>query len=70
MNFKIVQHADDTSIFVTDNKDFTNLEKCFYIYSEGSGSKINNQKTQGLWLGAWKNRNNTPGNFKWSNQKI
>lgn len=70
VTFKVVQHADDTTIFVTDNKEFTMLEKIFYTYSEGSGSKINVQKTQGLWLGAWKNRQDTPGNFKWTNEKI
>ena len=70
VNFKVVQHADDTSIFITDNKDFNYLKKVFYTYSEGSGSKINIQKTQGLWLGAWKNRNDNPGNFKWTNKQI
>ena len=69
-SFKIIQHADDASIFVTDNKDFPALDKIFYTFSEGTGSKINTQKTKGLWLGAWKNRKDNPGNFNWTNDKI
>ena len=70
VNFKIVQHADDTNIFITDNKDFVALEKVIYTYSEGSGSKINTEKSQGVWLGAWKTRKDKPGKFIWTNHMI
>ena len=70
VQYQIIQHADDTSIFITDNTEFNALRSWFYSYGEGSGSKINVSKTQGLWLGAWKNRTDKPGNFNWNNQKI
>ena len=70
LTFKIVQHADDMSIFVTRNNEFSVLKGILYTYSEGSGSKINVEKSQGLWLGAWRNRKDNPCNFQWTNEKI
>ena len=61
-SLKLIQHADDTTIFVTDNDDFNVIEKVFQIYSLGSGSKINIHKSQGLWIGKWKDK---PGWFSW-----
>ena len=65
-SLKLIQHADDTTIFVTDNDDFNVLEKVFQIYSHGSGSKINIHKSQGLWIGKWKDRIDKPGGVSWS----
>ena len=67
---KLIQHADDTTIFITENKDFEALESIFQIYSEGSGSKINKEKSHGLWLGKWKNRKDKPGGLNWENQSL
>ena len=46
------------------------MEKVIYTYSEGSGSKINTEKSQGVWLGAWKTRKDKPGKFIWTNHMI
>ena len=67
---KIVQHADDTTIFVENDLDFVELEKVFTVYSKSTGSKINVQKTQGLWLGKWKDRKDKPGGFSWINNHL
>ena len=67
---KIIQHADDISIFITDPNDFHELNTILYTYSEGSGSKINKSKTKGLWLGRWKSKVDGPGNFIWSRHKF
>ena len=67
---KIIQHADDISIFITDPNDFHELTNILYTYSEGSGSKINKSKTKGLWLGMWKGKVDGPGNFIWSRHKL
>ena len=39
---------------VNRDEDFNVLTSILNTYSEGSGSRINNQKTTGLWLGKWK----------------
>ena len=67
---KIVQHADDTTLFVTRDNEFDVLNDIFHTYSKGSGSKINFQKSQGLWLGSWKNRKDSPGDFTWVNDHL
>ena len=41
---------------VNRDEDFNVLTSILKTYSEGSGSRINNQKTTGLWLGKWKKR--------------
>ena len=67
---KLVQHADDTTIFVSDNTDFDVINEILNIYCQGSGSKLNTTKTKGLWLGGWKSRLDKPSSFNWSNTKI
>ena len=67
---KLVQHADDTTVFLTNNEEFPKLTNILKIFSEGTGSKINQQKTTGLWLGTWKTRTDKPGGYKWVNDKI
>ena len=55
-NIKIIQHMDDTTVMVNRDEDFNVLTSILNTYSEGSGSRINNQKTTGLWLGKWKKK--------------
>jgi len=35
-----------------------------------SGLKINHSKAEALWLGKWKNREDTPFNFKWRKDSV
>ena len=69
-NFKLVQHADDTTIFVTNDNEFPIINDIFTLYSEGSGSKINIPKTTGLWLGSWKSRLDNPTKYKFVNNHL
>ena len=39
--------------------------KTFNEFSLASGSKINNSKTEAIWLGSFKNNTNTPLGIKW-----
>ena len=42
------------------------IKKCILnIFCQGTGSKLNVEKSQGLWLGPWRNRQDTPCNFSW-----
>ena len=53
---KISVYADDVTGILTTEKS---IEKFLYwteLFGKASGSKLNKDKTKGLWLGAWKNR--------------
>ena len=52
---KILQYADDTQIFLTNDSSvketFKELEKC----EKATGAKINIEKAEGLFIGKWRN---------------
>ena len=37
----------------------------FEIFEKASGSKVNREKTKGMWLGKFKNRTDEPIDIKW-----
>ncbi len=47
---RITSYADDTQIYVKDEKSITETNKIMDIYSQASGAKINHEKTQGILL--------------------
>ena len=59
--FKISQYADDTTVFVSDLESAENLFKLLNAFQQCSGLEINKSKTEGMWLGA--NRNKTSKHF-------
>ncbi len=67
---KLIQHADDTTVFFSKDNDFDALKDVLCKYCNGSGSKVNTSKTMGLWLGKWRNINDKPCNFIWNNDKL
>lgn len=59
-HFNIGQYADDSNCFV---KDVSSLQKLFQLlrkYELGTGAKLNVNKTEAMWLGAWRTRTDTP----------
>ena len=44
----------------------TGLEK----FERCSGLKINQTKSEAMWLGKWKNREDTPFNVKWPKDSV
>ena len=59
---KVSQYADDTTLILTDNYSITqsfNLN----IFEWGSGSRLNAQKTEGLWLGSTAGKQTGPVNI-------
>ena len=69
-NIKILQYADDTTAILSDlqsAKEFISLLNKFkYI----SGLGINIEKTEAIWLGAFKNRADAPLGIKWSKEPV
>lgn len=55
-HFKISQNADNATCFV---KDFTSLQQLLRDM-RATGAKLNVKKTKAMWLGAWRDRTDTP----------
>lgn len=67
---KSAQYADDTTIFVRDRKSVLELLSLLEEFSSLSGLEINTSKTEAMWLGQWKNNQETPFGFKWPKDPI
>lgn len=48
-------YADDTTIISTSNAATVAVFDTYAPFEEGTGSKLNLDKCEGLWLGAWRN---------------
>ena len=62
---KVSLYADDTTIFVRDLDSITHLLSLLDKFKDLSGLEINTKKTEGMWLGCWKNNTETPFGFLW-----
>ena len=67
---KILQYADDTQIIVSNNSSINEVFKQLRLYEEATGAKINISKTEGLFMGKWKNRHDKPFDCRWTNDKV
>ena len=54
---RLIQYADDTNLFISNKSEFDVIQNILNIYCKGSGSKLNIDKSRGLWLGDWRSRN-------------
>lgn len=57
---KIVAYADDTSFFPGDDNSIRKILDTFRHFGRGSGSQINESKSQILAIGKWQNKANNP----------
>lgn len=64
---KISQYADDTNIVITTLRSGYNVFKLIDLFGMASGSKLNLDKSWGIWLGKWKNRSDKPFGIQWTN---
>ncbi len=51
---KITAFADDTQIYISNEKAKKEMDKILNLYSQASGARINEQKTEGILLGNMK----------------
>ena len=63
-------YMDDTTITIRENRCFKEVIKELSHYEEASGSKVNYDKTKGLWAGSWKNRRVPPIEIKWTSKNV
>ena len=67
---KITQYADDTTVFLKNPESMNVLLDLLEKFERCSGLKINRTKSEAMWLGKWKNREDTPFNVKWPKDSI
>ena len=67
---KISIYADDCTFIVTDKLSVSKILNISDIFGLASGSKINKEKSVGLWLGNWGQQSNNLYGIKWSKESI
>ena len=65
-----MHYADDTTITITQNRCFKEVIKDLSLFQSASGAKINLGKTTGLWVGAWKHRQDAPLAIEWTSSNV
>jgi hypothetical protein len=62
---KLVQMADDTTVFVEDPESLENTLKILATFEQYAGLRLNKTKTEAMWLGKDRNNTTTPLGIKW-----
>ena len=62
--------ADDITVFVSCCLDIKAVKKAVSEYERIAGAKVNFDKSEGLWLGAWRGSDTLPGPFRWSDGPV
>ena len=63
-------YADDTSAVVSSDPAIVAVFETYASFERGTGSKLNLDKCEGLWLGAWRGRDAGPVPIEWTSAKI
>ena len=67
---RVSAFADDVTVFVSRRQDIEAVKEAVVEYERIAGAKVNFDKSQDFWLGAWKGSNTLPGPFRWSDGPI
>ena len=62
----VSQYADDTSVVVTTTDTIKAVFDTYAVFASGSGSRLNQAKYKGLWLGFWCGRVDTLVRLDWT----
>ena len=63
-------YADDTSVISVSDAATLAVFDTYDTFERGTGSKLNLSKCEGLWLGTWRNRVDSPVAITWTSSKI
>ena len=66
---RISLYADDTTLVVTNENSISLTFSICREFGLASGAKLNMDKTCGIWLGRWKDREDSPYGIKWVKSK-
>ena len=67
---KSCQYADDLVVVITTLESLNELFRILKKFEYATNAKINKSKTECLWVGQWKNNQETPLGLKWTNDKV
>jgi hypothetical protein len=62
---KILQMADDTTVFVEDINSFKLILSTIFTFQQYAGLKLNKSKTEAMWIGSQRNSDRKPLELKW-----
>ena len=62
---KISQYVDDGDLTLTDEYSITRAFEIVRIFEKALGSKLNLDKTEGMWFSSMAGRTDGPVNIKW-----
>ena len=66
----ISQYADDTSLILLSDRAINASFEVYSLFEKASGSRLNQSKSKGLWLGGWSGRADPPVALDWNSVKI
>ena len=64
-HFKVGQYADDTTSFLKNLHSLRVLLDVMSVYERGSGAKLNRSKSEAMWVGSWRARDDQPFGLTW-----
>ena len=67
---KLSQNADDTTALLSDSESVTQLFELLGLFERCSGLKINESKSELLWLGSWDHRKEKTVNLQISEEPV
>ena len=67
---KLTQYVDDMTVFVSDKPSAKRLFKILEMFKLASGLQMNIDKTEGVWLGRNKDKQETPFGIKWPKEPV
>ena len=67
---KVSQYADDTTLILADEYSITQSFNLINAFERGSGSRLNAQKTEGLWIGSAAGKQTGPVKITWTSDKL
>jgi hypothetical protein len=70
VEYKITQYADDTCLYLSDQESLQAALIVFEMFTKCSGLKVNNDKSEAIWIGASSNFRHKPFNLKWTNGPV
>ena len=67
---KLLQYADDTTAILSDENSAKTLFQELEVFKNFSGLEINSSKTEGMWIGSLKRKDEKPFSIKWPSEPI
>ena len=63
-------YADYVSVITSSERAMEEVFHTYARFERGSGSKLNLDKCEDLWLGGWRGRPDSPVPFQWTSDKV